>query len=104
MNDSAGTADEPVMRDNTEASTYEAIVGGQVVGTVFYQRVQDQSGKRIIIRSTVVDPRMRGHGIGSTIVRAALDDVRANGEALTSYCSFVDEFIAAHAEYADLVR
>jgi uncharacterized protein len=104
VNNLNGASSEPIMRDNPEASTYEAVFGDQVVGTVFYERVHDQAGKRIIIRSTVVDPRMRGHGIGSKIVKAALDDVRAKGETLTSYCSFVDEYIADHAEYADLVH
>ena len=94
---------ELIVRDNNESSSYDALIGDKVVGRIIYERGHDLAGRRIIVRSTVVDPTMRGHGIGSKLVKAALDDVRAQGATLTSYCSFVDEYVADHQEYADLV-
>jgi hypothetical protein len=87
------------VRHNTEASTYDAVLGDRVVGTVVYER----RGSRAIFRYTVVEPEFREAGVGSTLIRAALDDVAASGLTLTSYCSFVTEFIADHPGYAHLL-
>jgi uncharacterized protein len=40
---------------------------------------------------------------GAALVRAALDDLVANGMSLTNYCSFVSEFIADNPGYATLL-
>jgi predicted GNAT family acetyltransferase len=42
-------------------------------------------------------------GLGSTLVKGALDDVRANGRSVVAKCSFVRGYIDKHEEYADLV-
>ena len=96
---------ELIVRDNPEARSYDAVRGSRVVGRLSYeeQPAQGQAGPHFVIRSTVVDPQLRGYGIGSELIRVALDDIRAKGATLTSYCWFVDEFIAAFPEYADLV-
>jgi uncharacterized protein len=44
-----------------------------------------------------------GHGLGSRLVRGALDDLRARGLALVPLCPFVADYIGRHPEYADLV-
>lgn len=92
-----------VVRDNARSHAYEALMGDRVVGHVLYDTVGEGAGTRIVIRSTVVDPPLRGLGLGAVLVEAALDDVRAKGAKLTSHCSFVDDFIAANPGYADLV-
>ena len=105
----ADTPSSIVVRDNTQAHSYEALMGDRVVGHVLYDVVGsgtgtgEDAGTRIVIRSTVVDPALRGLGIGAVLVEAALDDVRAKGATVTSYCSFVDDFITANPDYADLV-
>ena len=58
------------VRNNTDAGSYDAVVDGQVVGMVVYER----KGDRIIVRHTIVQPEHRGQGIATTLVRAALDD------------------------------
>jgi predicted GNAT family acetyltransferase len=45
-----------------------------------------------------------GHGHGSTLVRAALDDVRARGLSVIPLCPFVKAYIEKHPEYADLLK
>jgi predicted GNAT family acetyltransferase len=90
---------EVTVRDNRESLCYDALVGGEVVGTIVYER----AGSRLVFRHTIVEPEFRGRGIATTLARTALDDVRAQGLTLTNYCGFVAEVIAAHPEYADLI-
>ena len=90
---------EVTVRDNTESLSYDALVGGEVVGTIVYEH----AGPRMVFRHTIVEPEFRGRGIATALVRAALDDVRAKGLALSNYCGFVSEFIGAHPQYADLI-
>jgi predicted GNAT family acetyltransferase len=87
------------VHDNPQARTYDALIDGKVIGTIVYE----QSGPRLVFRHTIVEPEFRGHGVGTTLVRAALDDVRARSMTLSNYCAFVSGFIAAHPEYADLI-
>ena len=87
------------VRDNRNDSCYEAIVDDQVVGMVVYKR----DGNRLVIRHTMVEPGLRGDGVGTNMVRAVLDDVRERGEKLTNYCGFVADFLSDHADYQDLV-
>jgi predicted GNAT family acetyltransferase len=90
---------EATIRDNAESLCYDALVGDEVIGTLVYQR----SGPRIVFLHTIVEPEFRGRGVGSTLVREALDDVRAKGLTLSNYCGFVAEFVTAHPGYADLI-
>ncbi len=90
---------EVTVRDNTESRSYDALIGDEVVGTIVYEH----SGPRMVFRHTIVEPEFRGRGIATTLVKRALDDVRAKGVTLTNYCGFVSWFIAAHPDYADLI-
>lgn len=56
------------------------------------------------LRSTVVAPERSGAGIGSAIVRFALDDIRAQGLKARPTCWFVNGWIQRHAEYQDLLE
>ncbi|MBB5831790.1 GNAT family N-acetyltransferase [Brachybacterium aquaticum] len=56
------------------------------------------------LRSTVVAPDRSGRGIGSAIVRFALEDIRAKGMRVRPTCWFVRGFIERHPEYADLLE
>ena len=61
------------------------------------------SGTRIVFTHTVVEPAFRGQGVGTALVRGALDDVRAKGLTLTNFCDFVGRYMQAHPEYLDLL-
>ncbi len=52
---------------------------------------------------TVIDPAFEGQGMGSRLVKAALDDVRQRGERVVPQCAFVADYIRRHPAYADLV-
>lgn len=72
---------------------------GTVLGVAEYQR---RPGV-VVFTHTEVDPRQEGHGIGSTLVREALDAVRAAGDRIEPRCPFVRAFVEEHPEYGDLV-
>jgi predicted GNAT family acetyltransferase len=90
---------EVTVRDNAESGCYEALIGGDVVGTIVYE----YHGPRMVFMHTIVEPDFRRRGIATTLAKAALDDVRARGLKLSNYCGFVAEFIEANPEYADLI-
>ena len=90
---------EVTVRDNAASQCYEALIDGEVIGTIVYE----QSGPRTVFLHTIVEPVFRGRGIATTLVRTALDDLRAKGRPLSNYCGFVSEFIARQPEYADLI-
>jgi predicted GNAT family acetyltransferase len=87
------------VRDNPEESRYEIRDGDRVLGFAAYER----RGDTTVFTHTEVDPDAGQDGLGSTLVRAALDDVRARGGSVVPQCSFVRGWIERHPEYADLV-
>ncbi len=47
---------------------------------------------------------LEGKGVGSKLVKGALDQVRANGLNVVAQCPFVKGYIGKHPEYADLLK
>jgi uncharacterized protein len=90
---------EPTVRDAPEAQRYEIRDGERVLGLAAYER----RGDTVVFTHTEVDPDAGQSGLGSTLVRAALDDVRAHGGSVVAKCSFVRGWIERHPEYGDLV-
>jgi predicted GNAT family acetyltransferase len=90
---------EPTVQDNPEDERYEIRDGDRVIGVAAYHR----RGDTFVFTHTEVDPDEGESGLGSKLVRAALDDVRARGGAVEPQCPFVRGWIERHPEYADLV-
>jgi predicted GNAT family acetyltransferase len=88
-----------VVRDNPDEHRYEVIVDGERVGFVVYR----DAGRRRIFTHAEVAHEHEGQGIGTTLAREALDDVRARGMTAVPHCPFIAEFIDRHEEYRDLV-
>jgi predicted GNAT family acetyltransferase len=81
---------------------YEAYVGDVLAG--FSQYTLEDGNGTVVFTHTEVDPRFEGEGIGSTLVRDALDDIRRRGLAVVPQCPFVAAYIEKHPdEYGDLV-
>jgi uncharacterized protein len=91
---------EPTVRDAPEQNRYEIHDGEQLLGHADYQR----QGDTVVFTHTEVDQDSGIKGLGSTLVRAALDDVRAKGGTVVPRCSFVRGWIEKHEDYADLVQ
>ena len=90
---------ETTVRDVPEESRYEIRDGDRVLGLAAYQR----RGDTTVFTHTEVDPDAGQDGVGSRLVRAALDDVRSKGGSVVPQCSFVRGWIERHQDYADLV-
>lgn len=60
-------------------------------------------GERITLTHTIVPPDIEGRGVGSRLVRGALDAVREQGLKVVPQCSFVRGYIERHEEYRDLL-
>jgi predicted GNAT family acetyltransferase len=90
---------ETTVRDNPEESRYEIRDGDRVLGLAAYER----RGETTVFTHTEIDPDVGQDGLGSTLVRAALDDVRGRGGSVVAECSFVRGWIERHPDYADLV-
>jgi uncharacterized protein len=87
--------------DNPEESRYEARVDGELAGVAEYHLTKAS----IVFTHTEVRDAFEGHGVGSALARAALDDVRAKGERdVVPVCPFINGWIEDHQEYGDLVR
>lgn len=95
--EAAGT--EVEVSNNEAKSRYVASVDGDPAGMAAYER----SGTSIVFTHTVVDEDMEGHGVGSSLIRHALDDARAQNLTVVPQCAFVAAFIDDHPEYQDLV-
>ena len=57
----------------------------------------------IIFQHTEVPPKFGGRGIGSALVRGALETARARGLKVVAKCPFVAGYMAKHTEFNDLV-
>ena len=90
---------EPTVSDAPDADRYEIRDGDRLLGIAAYQR----RGDVLVFTHTEVNPDEGRSGLGSTLVRAALDDVRAKGEKGVAQCPFVRGWIERHPDYADLV-
>jgi predicted GNAT family acetyltransferase len=87
------------VKDNPELHRYEIRLDGEVAGFATY-RLRDGV---VVFRHTEIDPAYEGHGLGSRLARAALDDVRASGRSVVPVCPFIKSYIDRHPEYQDLV-
>jgi predicted GNAT family acetyltransferase len=90
---------EVEVRDNPAELRYEALVDGELLGEIRYRT---EPGIVVLVH-TEVEPRAEGTGLGSQLVKEALDDIRARGLRVVPICPFVAAYIRRHPDYADLV-
>lgn len=86
------------VQDNRSEQEFTLEVDGEVA-VAAYQR----EGNTIVFTHTAVPPRLEGHGVGSRLVRGALDQARDQRLTVVPQCPFVRAFIAKHPEYRDLL-
>jgi uncharacterized protein len=83
--------------DDREKSRFEAVdESGVVAGFAAYRR----EGDRVVFTHTEVDDAFEGRGVGSVLVRPALDAVREEGLRVVAECPFVRSYVERHPEYA----
>lgn len=82
-----------------EQRRYEIRSDGEVAGYADYIRTDNL----VTFTHTEIDPAFEGKGLGSSLVRQALDDVRSLDLSVLPVCPFVKQWIERHPDYSDLV-
>ncbi len=90
---------EPTVTHAEADARYELRLGDEVVGVVAYR----EDGDVLDLTHTEIDPAHEGEGLGSTLARGVLDDVRRRGVTVRPTCPFLRGWIEKHPDYQDLV-
>ena len=85
--------------DNKTQHRFELEVDGHLAAT--YYKIDDGV---ITFLHTEVPPELGGKGIGSRLIKSALDQVRAKGLKVIAECQFVKAFIGKNPAYRDLLK
>lgn len=86
--------------DNAAQTRFEAHLDSRLAGFADYVL----GDGTIDFNHTEVDPGFGGRGVGSALVKGALDAVRADGGlGVIATCPFVASWIDKHPDYADLL-
>jgi predicted GNAT family acetyltransferase len=92
---------EPRVVDNPEELRYELWLGDKLGdklgGEIRY--IRDDDGKVVLVH-TDVDPSLEGQGLGSVLVKGALDDLHERGIQYRVICPFVAAYLRRHPENA----
>ena len=93
------TAEQPIkITHDIEAKRFETAIDDHV-GSISYQ---EQDGK-LVYDHTIVPQALGGRGVGSALVKHALNYARENDKKVVPQCSFVSSYISKHPEYQDLL-
>jgi predicted GNAT family acetyltransferase len=84
--------------DNKDKSRFELTVDGHVA-------VADYKEKPglVVITHTGVPSALGGRGVGTTLIKGALDMIRASGRKVVPQCPFVSAVAEKNPEYRDLL-
>ncbi|HRX10201.1 MAG TPA: GNAT family N-acetyltransferase [Draconibacterium sp.] len=84
--------------DNKENNQYEIHVNG------FIPKIQyRKSGNKIFLTHTEVPADLAGKGIGSSLVKMVLEDIKQKELKLVPICPFVSAYVKRHAEWSNLI-
>ncbi len=89
-----------LIENNTEKSQYEAKQNGKVIAFAEYRKV----GQSLMFTHTEVSEELEGQGIGTQLIRFALEDTRNKSMTAIPMCPFVKVFIQRHKEFVDIVH
>jgi predicted GNAT family acetyltransferase len=87
--------------NNPDQSRYEILIDGDLVGVAVYELGENS----INFTHTQVETDNREQGLGGTLVKGALDDVRSESSArVIATCPFVVKWVSEHPDYQDLLK
>lgn len=86
------------VRDNIAEQEFELSVGGHRAVAAY-----QLEGDTIVFTHTLVPQPLEGRGVGTKLIRAALDSARDRGLKVIPQCEFVRAYIGKHPEYRDLL-
>ncbi len=84
--------------DNPAKSRFEVFLDGELGGFAEYTLEPDR------ITFTHTEVALEGKGLGSALVRQALDDVRRRGLVVVPQCPFVRGYLDKHPELAQVTE
>jgi len=85
---------------NNELNRFEIYFDGGLAGFVEFK----VSNQKISYTHTEIDPEFGGKGLGSQLIKEALDEALEQNLEVAPYCSFVSAYIKKNSEkYLDLV-
>jgi predicted GNAT family acetyltransferase len=87
------------VNNNAAKHRFELEVEGHLAAA-YYER----SGNVVTFEHTEVPAELGGKGVGSRLVKGALDQVRAEGLQVVAQCPFVKAWIGKNPAYADLLK
>jgi predicted GNAT family acetyltransferase len=90
---------DPTVVDVPEKHRFEVRVDGDLAGFANYR----EEGERVVFTHTEIDDAFEGHGLGSVLAKAALDEMRERGRTVVPQCPFIAKWIERHPDYTDLV-
>jgi predicted GNAT family acetyltransferase len=84
--------------NNAAERRYELALDGEVAIAAYEKR-----GDTVVFTHTEVPAALEGKGVGSRLIKGALEDVRGKGERIVAECSFVAAYLERHPDQQDLV-
>jgi predicted GNAT family acetyltransferase len=85
--------------DNLDEGRFELYCEG-LVGWLYYTRLKPN---RYALQHTEVESSHKHQGVGSSLVRRVLDEIRGRSGTITAKCPFVVDYLSRTTEYADLI-
>ena len=74
---------------------------GNMIAEITYPNV---SPEIVNINRTYMSRVLRGQGMASKLVQAAVDDIRAKGQKATASCSYAVSWFEQHPECSDILE
>jgi hypothetical protein len=93
------TASDVAVELHEAERRYVLLLDGEHAGELVFR---DRGGGVLALLHTEIDPARQRRGLGSELVKGALDDVRERGLKIVAICPFVEAYLRDHPEYADL--
>lgn len=87
------------VRDNPAKDQFEIWVGDALAGVTTYRL----TGSDLSLLHTEIDPAFEGRGLGSVLVRGALNGAAGRGLGVLPYCPFVLRYVRRHPDHLHLV-
>ena len=85
---------------NDELNRFEIYSDGELAGFAEFKI----ANQKISYTHTEIDPKFGGKGLGSQLIKEALDEALEQNLEVAPYCSFVSAYIKKNSEkYLDLV-
>ncbi len=95
-------AENDVVVHEADRSRYVLKRGERVIGETYYETA---ARGELVFTHTEIDEELQERGLGSQLIRGALDDVRTSTDAkVVAKCPFVYKFIQTHDAYQDLTN